>query len=369
MAHQIISADCHLDPEFLPLDAFTSNVSKQWKDAVPQVKEAPDGPTWFAGDVTLGASGSRRIKQVLSAGRRGTLMQAAGFDLDQHRPGNPAYRIEDQDRDGVDAELMYGPLRRWRYLSQLEPGLAAVIAAAYNDFIANFCATNPKRLYALGAVPPTDPAAMVKALEQIARLGLAGAEVSLADPAHPIFDPYWDPVWSTAVQNNVVVHIHVQEAGTAMPGPDKVVERAAFICGIPLGLQPIMTIVLLSGLLERHPKLKMVFAETGAGWIPYILDRIDYEWENSTEWAEFCKTTPSELFRRQMYATFQEDAIGPQLAHLYPNNFLWGSDYPHADGIWPDSHAVIKRTMGGLDPALRQRIIHDNAVELYRIGV
>jgi predicted TIM-barrel fold metal-dependent hydrolase len=370
MAHQVISADCHLDPEFLSRDAFTSNVAKRWEAAVPQVKETPEGPTWFAGDVLLGASGTRRIKQVLGLGKRGILMQAAGFDLDQLRPGNPTHRIEDQDRDGVDAELIYGPLRRWRYLSQLDAELAVVIAAAYNEFIAQFCAINPKRLYALGAVPPTDPVAVVKELEHIAQLGLAGAEVSLADPAHPIFDRYWDPVWSAAVQNDVVVHIHVQEAAGKMPGPDRaLVERAAFICGIPLGLQPTMTVVLLSGLLERHPKLRMVFAEAGAGWIPYMLDRIDYEWENShAEWSEFCKITPSELFRRQMYATFQEDAIGPQLAHLFPNNFLWGSDYPHADGIWPDSHDIIKRTMGNLDPALRQRIVHDNAADLYRIG-
>ena len=77
---------------------------------------------------------------------------------------------------------------------------------------------------------------------------------------------------------------------------------------------------------------------------------------------------PSELFRRQMYATFQEDAIGPQLAHLYPKNFMWGSDYPHADGIWPDSHAIITRTMGELDGALRTRIVRDNAVELYKMS-
>jgi predicted TIM-barrel fold metal-dependent hydrolase len=370
MAHQIISADCHLDPEFLPKDAFTIGVSKQWQDAVPRVVETPEGPSWFAGDVLLGPSGPRRIKQFLSMGRRGTLMQAAGFDPDQLRPGVPAYRIEDQDRDGVDAELMYGPLRRWRYLSHIEPALAAVIASAYNEFMAAFCATNPSRLYGLGAVPPTDPASMVKELEHIATLGLAGAEVSLADPEHPIFDKHWDPVWSAAVTNDVPIHIHVQDASRGMPGPDSaLVERAAFICGIPLGLQPILTTVLLSGILERHPKLKMVFAESGTGWIPYLLDRIDYEWENShSEWSAICKTKPSELFRRQMYATFQEDAIGPQLAHLYPSNFLWGSDYPHADGIWPDSHEIIKRTMGNLDESLRQRIIHDNAVELYKIG-
>jgi predicted TIM-barrel fold metal-dependent hydrolase len=371
MTHGIISADCHIDPEFLPADAFTAVAPAKWKSAVPRIEQTPDGPSWFAGDTLLSPSGTRRIVKFLANGKRGKLMRAAGWDPEQLRPGDPALRIEDQDKDGVDAELMYGPLRRWRYLVGLEPALANVIAASYNAFIAAFCATNPKRLFALGAVPPTDPASIVKELQHIAELGLAGAEIPLADASHPIFDRYWDPVWAAAVEYDVPMHVHVADASRGIPGPDSaLVERAAFICGIPLQLQPTMTTVLLSGILERNPKLKVVFAESGTGWIPYILDRIDYEWENShAEWEAICKTPPSELFRRQMFATFQEDAIGPQLAHLYPTNFLWGSDYPHADGIWPDSHTIIERTMGKLDAPLRKRIIHDNAVELYRMAV
>ena len=327
MAHQIISADCHLDPEFLPPDAFTIGVAKQWQDAVPRVVETPEGPSWFAGDVLLGPSGSRRIKQFLSMGRRGQLMEAAGFDPDQLRPGVPAYRIEDQDRDGVDAELMYGPLRRWRYLSHLEPKLAAVIAAAYNEFMAAFCRTNPGRLFGLGAVPPTDPASMVKELEHIAKLGLAGAEVSLADPAHPIFDQHWDPVWAAAVINDVPIHIHVQDASRGMPGPQSaLVERAAFICGIPLGLQPILTTVLLS-ILERHPKLKMVFANPErAGFLSPRPNRLRVG-ELALRVVSDLQDKPSELFRRQMYATFQKMRSG-RSSRTSTRATSWGSTTP-----------------------------------------
>ena len=365
MKFGVISADCHIDPEFLPRNAFTAHAPKQWQGAVPQVKETPEGPTWFAGDVMLGASGAWRLLKYMNTGKRGSLMQAAGFDWEQLRPGDPAMRIEDQDKDGVDAELMYGPLRRWKYLASLDPATAAVTAATYNEFIAAFCATNPRRLFALAAVPPGDPDAMVTELEHIAALGLSGAEMPVHDV--PIWDPAWDKVWAAAVHFDVPMHVHVPDASRGMPGPGSaLVERAVFICGIQMQLQPALTTVLLSGILERHPQLKVVFAEAGTGWIPYILDRIDYEWENShAEWSAICKTQPSELFRRQMYATFQDDAIGPQLAHLYPNNFLWGSDYPHGDGIWPDSREIIQKTMGHLDEGLRKKIVRDNAVALY----
>src|SRR5205807_2482865 len=101
--------------------------------------------------------------------------------------------------------------------------------------------------------------------------------------------------------------------------------------------------------LERHPDLQVVIAESGTGWVPYLLDRMDYEWQDSyADWKDLCSIPPSELFRRQMFATFQEDHIGPQLAHLYPDNFMWGSDYPHADGLWPDSQQKIQETMSRL---------------------
>jgi predicted TIM-barrel fold metal-dependent hydrolase len=371
MGQGIISADGHLDPEYLPRDAFTSVAAARAKSLMPRVEETPQGPFWVAGDTHLGTWGSRRIREQLASSRRGAAMRAAGFDPEQLRPADPALRVQDQLRDGVDAEVLYGALRRWKYLAGMDPASAAVIVAAYNDYVAAFCGTHPGRLFAIGAVPAGDPQAMAAELPHIVQLGLVGAEVPTGEPAPPLWDSHWEPLWHAAVEHDLPLHVHVQAASHTQPAPSApLIEYAVFICGVPLQLQPTLNGLLLSGVLERHPKLKIVFAESGTGWIPYLLDRIDYEWENAyAEWQTLCKTAPSELFRRQVYATFQEDAVGPQLARHFPNNFLWGSDYPHADCIWPDSQEIIRRTMGNLDEALRRRIIHDNAAALYRIDL
>jgi predicted TIM-barrel fold metal-dependent hydrolase len=365
--HGVVSADCHLDPEFLPRDTFTTRVSAAGRDMVPQVRDVDGDPTWLAGDVRLGPWGTRRVREILAMGRRGALMLAAGFDPDQFRPTDPLLRVEDQEKDGVDAEVMYGPLRRWGYLAGLDAATAATVVRAYNSYIAEFCAAQPGRLYAHGGVPPRDVDAIVAAIAQIAELGLAGAELPMLSSSRPLWDPEWEPLWAAAVEYDVPLHIHVQAGSLTQPGPQSaLVERAVFVCGVPLQLHPTLTAVLLSGILERHPRLKVVMAEAGTGWIPYLLDRIDYEWENAhAKWRVLCSERPSELFRRQMFATFQQDAIGPQLAHLYPASFMWGSDYPHADCIWPDSREIIQRTMGTIGDDLRKKLTHDNAAALY----
>ena len=97
---------------------------------------------------------------------------------------------------------------------------------------------------------------------------------------------------------------------------------------------------------------------------------MDYEWEDHPEeWPKFVKNLPSDLFRRQMYATFQKDAAGPLLAEKFcPDNFMWGSDYPHPDGVWPDSLATIDQYLGDASPEIRRKIVRDNVASLYGIG-
>jgi hypothetical protein len=99
MAYGIISADCHLDPEFLPQDTFTSRVTERLRDSAPRVRDGDGGTTWFAGDVRLGPWGTRRIREILAMGHRGTVMVAAGFDPEQFRPTDARLRIEDQEKD------------------------------------------------------------------------------------------------------------------------------------------------------------------------------------------------------------------------------------------------------------------------------
>ena len=124
--------------------------------------------------------------------------------------------------------------------------------------------------------------------------------------------------------------------------------------------------MIFSGVLEHHPGIKLVIGEAGTGWIPYILDRMDAEWEDQFKELDL-KMKPSEYWYRQCYATYQSDPIGVKLIdELGADNIMWGSDFPHPDGIYPDSQEYIQKELGHLPADVRKKIVCDNAAKLYR---
>ena len=132
--------------------------------------------------------------------------------------------------------------------------------------------------------------------------------------------------------------------------------------------------VIFSGALERHPALRIVLAETGIGWLPYMLERLDDTYRKFLDAEEFWRAhgglrltmPPSEYFRRQIWATFQTDHVGLRLLDvLGADRVMWASDYPHADSTWPESQRVIEENFRGVDGPTRHRITCENARELY----
>ena len=374
MDYRPISADSHMDMAYIPADTFTSRVSAEWQGRMPRVVDGDDGPVWVGGSegqYAIGAWGihGRRGKPT---GVRMKAMRAAGFIPENRRPADPVARLEDQEADGVDAEVIYGI---FTLSGTLKDGDAAAMAFhAYNDYIAEFCLTQPDRYVGLGCIPGNNVESAVAEVEHIAKLGLKGAEWSYLDTNTPIWHPQWEPLWAAVEDAGIVLSLHVRLDTTTtlrgIPGSEDPAVTAAWLSVGPMQLDEALVSVIFCGALERHPKLKVVIAEGGVGWIPYVLDRMDYEWEDHPdEWPKFVKTLPSDLFRRQMYATFQKDAPGPLLAEKFcPDNFMWGSDYPHPDGVWPDSLETIDRYLGDVGPDMRRKIVRDNVAALYGLG-
>jgi predicted TIM-barrel fold metal-dependent hydrolase len=131
------------------------------------------------------------------------------------------------------------------------------------------------------------------------------------------------------------------------------------------------------GILERHPGLRVVLAEGGAGWLPWLVQDLDHHhgqlWEAKEFWADkggsALVTKPSDLFKRQIYATFQDDHVAMALIPFFgEGHLLWASDYPHPDSVWPNSRQAIERQMRHLSPELRRKLTHDNAATLLGLG-
>ena len=125
-------------------------------------------------------------------------------------------------------------------------------------------------------------------------------------------------------------------------------------------------------MLERFPKIKFAAVESGIGWVPWALDAMDEAYRKHHLWAyPKLKHPPSEYFRINGAATFQEDRAGLELAEKWNlvDNFMWANDYPHAEGTWPHSAEAIEREMGHLSDSARAKILGLNAAKMFKFDV
>jgi predicted TIM-barrel fold metal-dependent hydrolase len=378
MRYSRISADCHIDMPWLPPDLFTANASAILRDRMPYVAEGPDGPYWTtAGGKNLGlacAVGSSGQKFVPGQNRRVDRMAATGLYEDGRRgvrrPTDPHLRVTDMERDGVDAEVIFGILGAATRLGDHEA--ATEMFRIYNDWLADFCRHYPERHIGLACLPYGDVDAAVKEVHRVARLGLRGVELSCSWDMEPMWHPVWEPFWQAVHDVDLPLHFHTFPSVNRRLADQHEgrVRRAAFftsVAGFQMNLVNILAAVIGAAVLERYPRLRISFGESGIGWLAYALDRMDFEWEDRFRDLGL-RMRPSDYWRRQCRATFQFDRIGTKLVEdIGVETLMWGSDYPHPDGVWPDSSSYIAEQFGHLPPDVVRKITCDNAVAFYRL--
>ncbi|HYB44350.1 MAG TPA: amidohydrolase family protein [Candidatus Methylomirabilis sp.] len=394
MRYEMISADCHIDLCWLPPDLFVSGAAAGWRDRMPYVTDGPKGPVWTTKKgASLGLAcgmGSAGREYVPGRIYRSDRMAATGLYDDGkrgiRRVSDPELRLLDQDRDGVQGEVLYGILGTTGRLN--DPEAAVEVMRIYNEWLAGFCASHPDRYAGLASIPNQPLEAAIAEVERVARRGvLRGLDIANSVELKPLWDPYWNPLWE--VINAVGLPLHFHTVGSYMPDhirkivfvggdptratPDMTpadirVARSAFavsISGFQINMANILMSVIYAGVLERYPRVKIVLGESGIGWIPYILNRMDAEWED--QFKDLGLTmAPSDYWRRQCWATYQTDPIGIKLIDdLGADRIMWGSDFPHPDGVWPDSREYVDKELGHVPADVRRRIICENAARLY----
>jgi predicted TIM-barrel fold metal-dependent hydrolase len=365
---------------------------------MPRVEEAAEGKRWYVGAkpftwVASGGSDSGDDRYVPGASRRLDRMEETGFFSDGERGvlrvSTPALRLRDQELDGVEAEVIYGILGvSAAYGAQSgwatstvdvtqghgvgDAEALATVYEIYNEWIAEFCKSEPGRFAGLACLSGTSPQVASRQLRRAAEIGLRGAELDVSSVVEPVYHRDWDPLWAAAAECGMPISFHT--LGLPWRHPKEAdwetyrwVRSGVLFTLFQLSGAEFLASIVFSGACDRYPDFKFVLGECGIGWIPYVLWRMDQEYENFSSQIGL-SMKPSEFWARQGYSTFQDEALSEEVIGIVgADNIIWGSDYPHPDGIWPDSREIVERNLGHLDEAVLAKLVYENAARLYRM--
>jgi predicted TIM-barrel fold metal-dependent hydrolase len=376
MQYKRISADSHLDLPWMPPDLFTSMAPRELKDRMPFVTDTDEGPKWMAKNgATFGFKngvGPAGSKFVPGKHGRVDIMAETGLYADGakdiRRISDPHLRIKDLDRDGVDAEVIYGILGAASRLNDREAGNQMLMI--YNDWLKEFCSHYPDRHIGLACLPYGDIDAAVKEIHRVAKMSIKGLELSCSWDMEPMWHPMWEPLWKAVNEVQLPLHFHTfpnVPPDTIGKHPGRVGRSVFFtvVSGFQMNLVNILAAIMGANVLERYPNIRIAFGESGSGWIPYALDRMDFEWEDRF-FDLGLKMKPSDYWRRQCKATFQFDRIGAKLIDdMGAESLMWGSDYPHGDGVWPHSDKYIREQFANVPAEQVKMITCTNAGKFY----
>ena len=293
-----------------------------------------------------------------------------GFDA-------PSY-LRAMDAQGIDAAVLFPSMGLFvPFLPELTPAESAAACAAYNDWAAGYCAVDPTRLAAVGVVPRTDLDAAAAETRRAAEVGLVGVLVRPNHLTDSYFDdPAYDALYAAVADAGLVLAVH-EALGVRGPtiGRDRFESFAArHACSHPLEQMTAATAMFLGGVFERHPELRVAFLESGTGWLPYWLHRLDEhrEWMRDDECADL-SLAPSEYFARQCVISCDpDDALAAWVAtQIGADHMIWASDFPHPDAQYPDAVDAFLREVevhGGLADSDLQQLLWQTPLEFYRLA-
>jgi predicted TIM-barrel fold metal-dependent hydrolase len=364
----IISADSHITEAH---DTYRAYIDPKWRDKAPRIEYVDQ-----IGDAFLIEGFTRPVALglVAAAGKPAEELRISGVRFEElHKGGwDPDARMADQARDGVDAEVIY-PTVGMVLCNHPDADYKKACFDAYNRWIAEYCAKHPARLLGCGQTAMRSPAEGIEDLKAIRALGLRGVMM----PGNPIVEDYdsrvYDEFWEAAIELGLPLSFHIltdrsSTFGSKVRGP----AMNGFL-GIVRGCQDIMGTLVLGGVFERHPALKVVCVEADAGWVPHYLYRMDHAYKRHRNWlpaGQKLSKLPSEYFRESIYVTFQDDWVAFQVANLMNwRRLMWANDFPHSDSTWPWSQEVLAEHTRHLTPEQKQAILCDNVAELYGIDV
>ena len=369
----MISSDSHIVE---PPDLWEGRMPADLAARAPRVVSEADGDWWYIdGKKTMSFLGIQTGDRFLKDADE--LRTSAGFDEVRPAAYDPAQYITENETDGVWGSVVY-PSQGLVIFGIPATDVVTESMRAYNDWLAEFCSEDTGRLKGIAMVNVDDPEDGARELARCRELGLCGALITVAPPAWlPFRDPAFDRFWAAAQDLDMPLSLH-----TATDRADPKVGDAAFrldVKHVPpsvfvnkdFQIRQALADMILSGVFERYPNLRIGSVEHELAWIPFFLDQMDYTYTQRPprgEWYRFRETgaVPSDFFRRQVFSSFQEDAIGIRVRDVIGvDTLMWGSDYPHTESTFPRSQEILGQILEGCDADDVKKIVATNAADLY----
>jgi predicted TIM-barrel fold metal-dependent hydrolase len=381
---KVIDADTHFTE---PPDLWTSRAPAAYKDRILHIEARNGVPTWVVDNAELGFARGGGV--VDHEGAKIPFFDSTDKGIDWVHPGawDANARLQVMDECGIHAQVLFpnavGLGGQTLNSVVADEKLRMLCVEIYNDAMAEMQAESNLRFLPMPVMPSWDVERCVRETERCAGLGLRGINMT-SDPQDlgtpDLASRAWDPLWEVCADLDMPVHFHIGSSNTAMDffgnyfwaSQDEYVKPA--IGGAMLFLNSARVVIntVFAGIFDRFPALQMVAVESGVGWIPFILETMNYElFENAPKHAAELSKMPSEYFRSNWYATFwfeesQGDVQG-LLDKVGEERVLFETDFPHPTCLYPAPLESIANKMSTLRPETRRRVMGENAARLYRL--
>lgn len=373
LKYGFISADDHVQEH---PEVWTKRMPEaKWGDRIPHIERQSDGSERWVVDgnpVDLGGVA------IAGAAMPDRAREPQRWDEVPKVAYNPRERLTAMDVDGVDYSVLYPSVagragETFASLADAELELACV--QAYNDFLVDeWAAVSPR--FIPQCIVPLAPDAAAKEIERAVGKGHRGVvmpsvPMMLREVPH-INEPVYDPIWAACQDLDVPLCFHAG-ATRAIQFPPYSGFSPEVAAAMEAITRPVSTVLvvanfLYSRILERFPKLKVVFAETSLAWGAYELELADHQFERQRLHTEGYDILPSVLFKRQCHLVGWFDSTGLKTReHTGVKNLLWSTNFPQSTSTWPESRKAIARCFEGIPETERRQVLVDNAARLYKL--
>ena len=373
LQYGLISVDDHVQE---PPDLWTARLShSHFGDRVPRLDRSDEGTDRWVADGHVLLDGHAARAAALMPERN---QEPVRWDEVPAAAYRPRARLKVMDEAGVDCSVLYPTVAGFSgeaFAGLRDPDLELACVQAYNDWLIDEWAAASDRFIPQCIVPVWPVDATVAEIRRAVGRGHRGVifpsvPMDLRDVPHPA-GPEWDPVWSTCEELDVPLCLHAGGSprlqNALPPGLSPTLSAALDAVQKPVSTVFVLGLFIFSRVLLRHPRLKVVFAESALSWSMLYLEWADHQAEHDGLAREGYHLTPLEMFHRQCYVDAWYDEVAPFASYIGADHILWSTNLPLATSSWPHTRGEIARCFDGVSIADRQRVLWRNAAELYRL--